>query len=259
MTDEHGSGERELAALRSSVGRLAAIGGGLDAGDLRRQAYPTEWAVHGVLSHLGSAAEITEHRIDSVLVAEQLDQAEVERIWAEWNAKSPEQRRDDALAAEESLLARFDAMTSDERSSFRFEMGPLVVDLAKFVGLRVNEHVLHSWDIAVTFDAAAVIPNDAVEVIVDSLGIIAGFVAKPTGTDRVITIATSAPERAFTVTLKPDAVTFEAVEPSAAADLTLTADAFVRLVYGRLDPQHTPPFTGDADVLDELRRVFPGV
>jgi hypothetical protein len=32
-----------------------------------------------------------------------------------------------------------------------------------------------------------------------------------------------------------------------------------RLVYGRLDPQDTPPSTGDADVLGELRRVFPGV
>ena len=39
------------------------------------------------------------------------------------------------------------------------------------------------------------------------------------------------------------------------------AEAFLRLVYGRLDPDHTPAVDLDAaDVtLDELRRTFPGV
>ena len=37
----------------------------------------------------------------------------------------------------------------------------------------------------------------------------------------------------------------------------LPAEAFSRLVYGRLDPDHTPAFTGDAALLDTLRRVFP--
>jgi hypothetical protein len=41
-------------------------------------------------------------------------------------------------------------------------------------------------------------------------------------------------------------------------DLELPAEAFIRLVYGRLDPDHTPAVTGPAD-LNELRRAFPGV
>jgi hypothetical protein len=45
----------------------------------------------------------------------------------------------------------------------------------------------------------------------------------------------------------------EAVE-----DLALPAEAFIRLVYGRLDPDHTPTFRGDAGALDRLRAVFPG-
>ena len=40
--------------------------------------------------------------------------------------------------------------------------------------------------------------------------------------------------------------------------LVLPAEAFARLVYGRLDPDHTPPVEGDAESLDELRKVFPG-
>ena len=40
-------------------------------------------------------------------------------------------------------------------------------------------------------------------------------------------------------------------------DLELPAEALVRLVYGRLDPDHTPAVRGGAD-LDVLRGVFPG-
>ncbi len=39
--------------------------------------------------------------------------------------------------------------------------------------------------------------------------------------------------------------------------LHLPAEALIRLVYGRLDPEHTPAIEGDAD-LDALRRTFPG-
>lgn len=43
------------------------------------------------------------------------------------------------------------------------------------------------------------------------------------------------------------------------SDITMPAEAFIRLVYGRLDPAHTPPSDGDTAHLDELRRAFPGI
>ncbi|MGH9020497.1 MAG: hypothetical protein ACRDV0_05700, partial [Acidimicrobiales bacterium] len=43
-----------------------------------------------------------------------------------------------------------------------------------------------------------------------------------------------------------------------AAELTLPAEALCRLVYGRLDPAHTPPGV-EGDALDFLRGVFGGV
>jgi hypothetical protein len=40
----------------------------------------------------------------------------------------------------------------------------------------------------------------------------------------------------------------------------LPAEAFIRLLYGRLDPDHTPSsVTTDGADLDVLRRAFPGV
>ena len=49
-----------------------------------------------------------------------------------------------------------------------------------------------------------------------------------------------------------------AADPVDAPDLVLPSEALVRLVYGRLDPDHTPPVRGPAD-LDVLRRAFPGI
>jgi hypothetical protein len=41
-------------------------------------------------------------------------------------------------------------------------------------------------------------------------------------------------------------------------ELRLPAEAFVRLLYGRLDPDHTPPVESAGVDLDELRQLFPG-
>jgi hypothetical protein len=91
---------------------------------------------------------------------------------------------------------------------------------------------------------------------------IANWTAKPTGADRTIAVRTTEPARAFVVTLTPDAASFAAGDdaPATDADVTLPAEAFIRLVYGRLDPDHTPVgLAGDLDALAELRAVFPGV
>ena len=42
------------------------------------------------------------------------------------------------------------------------------------------------------------------------------------------------------------------------SELTLPAEAFVRLIYGRLDADHTPPVKNAGVELDELRPIFPG-
>src|SRR5262249_39843 len=70
----------------------------------------------------------------------------------------------------------------------------------------------------------------------------------------------SDPQRDFTlesgktVTLAPSAAGEDAELP----ELRLPAEALVRLVYGRLDPGHTPPVETRGVDLDELRRLFPG-
>ena len=63
--------------------------------------------------------------------------------------------------------------------------------------------------------------------------------------------------RDLALELGPEAVALTASEPETDPDLQLPAEAFIRLVYGRLDPDHTPAVKG-RDLLVSLRQAFPG-
>ena len=248
----------QLSALQSSVERLRSLVEPLSDAQLEQQAYPTEWRIADVLSHLGSGAVITERRLDDAFAGNAMPDDFAPAVWDTWNAKSPRQKADDGLAADRALLDRLVSVTDAEQSLFAIAIGPLSFGFSDFVGLRVNEHGLHTWDIEVALDPAATLHREQVALIIDKLGLIARFTGKPTGTVRTIDIRTTDPARDFVVDLATDSVTLVAGTAGAARVLELPAEAFARLVYGRLDAEHTGVFTGNADDVDELRKVFPG-
>jgi uncharacterized protein (TIGR03083 family) len=244
-----------VGALRSSVTRLRDLVTPMSDADLTRGAYPAEWSIAQVLSHLGSGAVIMQRGLEDTIAGQATPDDFAPGVWNTWNAKAPSAQRDDALAADTALLARIEAVTPEERNTFVFAMGPMT--FTEFVGLRLNEHAFHTWDIEAAADPAAAIPRRIAELVASNLELIARYTGKPTGDTTTITVATTDPQRSFTVDLKPDSVTFGASTAAAPADVELPAEAFARLVYGRLDPQHTPP--GDhGPALGTLRRVFPG-
>jgi uncharacterized protein (TIGR03083 family) len=246
-----------VEALRFSVTRLRDLVAAMGTDDLNCRAYPAQWSIADVLSHLGSGAVITQRRLHDALAGVSSPDDFATTVWDAWNDKTPDAQRDDALVADADLLHGVDAVTSDERASFTSPMGPLTLDFERFVGMRLNEHVLHTWDIEVVDHPAATLPHEAVALVVDNLELIARFTATPTGDSRTITVTTTEPTVGFRIDLSPDAVQFSPASPESAADLILPAEAFTRLVYGRLDPDHTP--TGaEGLALAHLRRVFPG-
>ena len=247
-----------LEALRASVARLGDIVEPLDDAQLEQQAYPTEWRIADVLSHLGSGAVIMTRRIDEGLAGRALPDDFAPSVWDEWNAKSPREKADAALAADRQLVERFEAVSEQERTAFSTSFGPLTVGFDDLVGLRLNEHGMHTWDVEVTLDPTAGLHPEQTALIIDNLGLLARYTAKPTGSLRTIAVRTTQPARDFVVDLAKDAVTFSPEAGAGQPPLVLPAEAFARLVYGRLDPDHTPPFEGDADSLAELRKVFPG-
>jgi uncharacterized protein (TIGR03083 family) len=246
-----------VAVLQTSVRRLRGIVERLDPSRLEAQAFPTEWTIADVLSHLGSGAVILQRRFDDAVAGSETPPEFAQPIWDVWNAKTPEAQATDALIADQAFVDRVGSLTDEEQSRFEFSMGPMTLDFAGFVGLRLNEHALHTWDIEVTLDPHAPVAQDATRLVVDNLQMITRFTGKPIGTERNITVHTTEPQRDFTITVRADAVSLEPTEGVDEPDLEIPAEAFVRLVYGRMDPDHTPPTRGPAD-LDELRRIFPG-
>ncbi len=249
--------EAHLDALRSSVNRLRNLASPMSKADLTVAAYPTEWTIADVLSHLGSGAVITLRRLEDTLAGRDTPDDFAPGVWDSWNAKGPVDKRDDALSADADLMARLDRVTAEEQESFSSPMGPMALGFQEFVGMRLNEHGLHTWDIEVAGDPSATIPQPVAELIVDNLELIARFTAKPTGDPATFAITTTDPERGFTVELSPDSVSFAPADADGPSEVELPAEAFARLVYGRLDPDHTPP-NAETPALDVLRQVFPG-
>jgi len=248
-----------LKALRSSVDRLTGLVRPLDDNAVTRPAYPVEWTIADVVSHLGTAALISQRMVADTLSGARTPDDFNATVWAEWNAKSPRAKTNDGLAVIEAFTAGLEAVTQTDRKRFALEMGPLELDWDAAVGMRLNEQVLHEWDIAVALDPSATLPDDGAELVIDNLDLIARFTAKPHGEPAVIAVATTRPDRAFAIIIEPDTVTFSPAPSSTDPNLSMPAEGFIRLVYGRLDAEHTPAsVAGDAGILHQLRAVFPG-
>jgi len=246
-----GALEALVQVIGASAQRLADLVEQLSPEHLRQQAYPSEWTVADVLSHLGSGGTIMRLRLDG-------EEGDMQAIWDEWNAKDPEAQAEDSLLADDLLQERLYALTAEDQDNMRFAMGPAELDLLTFLALRLNEHSLHTWDVAVTLDATATLPEDEAALIVDTLPMIVRWAGKPTGTERDLSIRTVSPDRAFALALRADGVSLSAGDPVDKPDLVLPAEALIRLVYGRLDPDHTPRGIVGVGHLDELRQAFPG-
>ena len=102
------------------------------------------------------------------------------------------------------------------RKRFALEVGPLELDWDAAVGMRLNEQVLHEWDIAEALDPSATLPDDSAELVIDNLDLIARFTAEPHGERAVIAVATTRPDRAFAIVIEPDTVIFSPATPPAA-------------------------------------------
>jgi uncharacterized protein (TIGR03083 family) len=250
--------DTRLGALGASVSRLHELVSPLDDAQLSSPSYCDDWSIAQVLSHLGSGAVIARRGLQDVRAGTPTPEDFNQSVWDEWNAKSPRDQADDALVADAALVEAFEAVPADERAGLTFSMGPLTLGFDDIVGLRLNEHTFHTWDIAVALDDEARLPADATALVVDNLALLARFSGRPDGQERTVALRTADPERDIAVRISAGGVELTSGEPGQTPDLELPAESLCRLVYGRLDTEHAPTVTGDADVLAALRTIFPG-
>jgi uncharacterized protein (TIGR03083 family) len=251
-----------IRVLRAMHDRLAEVVIDLGPEQLRTRSFATEWTVAEVLSHLGSGAELSMLRLatggDDGLTQEQMAQ-----VWAMWDQRTPEQQAVEAIAVDESFVAALEQLDDAALSELHRELAGLDLDAANVLRLRIAEQAMHGWDIAVAFDDAAVVAENAVPALLEHLPVTLRFAAQPHDEQLRLRVATTQPDRDLLMELtKSEARIREAgSEPGPGVDgeLAMPTEALLRLVYGRLDPRHTPAVKASDDgLLDRLRDVFRG-
>ncbi|HEX3791536.1 MAG TPA: maleylpyruvate isomerase family mycothiol-dependent enzyme [Pseudonocardiaceae bacterium] len=245
-----------IRALHGSHDRFAKLLAPLDDDAVAGRSYADEWSIAQVASHLGSQAEIFGMFLDAALAGEPAPGQEIfQPIWDGWNSRTPRAQVDDSVQADARFVARVEGLTEAQRAGFSLSMFDNHYDLAGFISMRLGEHALHTWDIAVALDPTALVAPDAVELLVDTPTVMASWIGKPEEVGRTVVVETVDPQRTFALTTGPDVAL---VAGSGAADLRLPAEAFIRLVFGRLDPKHAPAELADNALVADLRVVFPG-
>jgi uncharacterized protein (TIGR03083 family) len=249
-----------IVALRNSHDRLQAIVEPLDPGQLEQPSYASKWTIAQVLSHLGSQAEIFGLWLDASLSGKEPPGRETfGPLWDSWNARSPQVQAADGLHADHLTLERMESLDPDQLAGLHLNLFGMDLDATGLAQIRVSEHAVHTWDVAVALDPAATIAPDAVGLLVDRLGQFIGRAAKPDGVQRRLRVSTTDPERDFILETGESVTLTPADGEAGLPELRLPAEALIRLVYGRLDPAHTPPVHASGVDLDELRAIFPGI
>jgi uncharacterized protein (TIGR03083 family) len=253
---------RMIVALRHAQDRLAALVAALPPDALTAPSYDDGWTVADVLSHIGSGAEIFGAIVEAGLAGHEAPGPDsFPAVWERWNAKPPEVRAADAVSVNEAFVARLEHLSDARLAAIDMQVFGMPVDGTMVARMRLSEHALHTWDVAVALDPEARIDAEAVALLLDNLPALASRIGRSGARPQRVHVRTTHPdgdwflETGATIELVPWA------GQAGDGTLALPAEALLRLVYGRLDADHTPTseITIDGAVdLPALRDSFPG-
>jgi uncharacterized protein (TIGR03083 family) len=258
---------RYIATLRESHDKLDSLARPLTPEEVRGQSYDTDWNIAQVLSHLGSGAEIAVMMLPGALgEGEPAGREAFPAVWDVWNGKSPDEQVADALAADERHVQTLEALTDEQLAAVDMDFfGIMRLDAAGMVRMRLSEHVMHTWDVAVMADSAATVQADSIDLLIDNVPQFLSRRAKPLAEPLRVRITTTDPARDYLLTSGESVAMTDWPGDAESGDDTdvphvrMPAEALLRLAYGRLDADHTPSSVlGDPEVLDKLRAIFPG-
>ena len=150
-------------------------------------------------------------------------------------------------------------LEDDELGRMHLSLFGTELDAANLVRLRLAEHAVHTWDIAVSLDPSARMDQNAVNLLIDTLDSMAPLVGNTRGRNVAIHVRTHDPDRHFLLTVGDKVDLSEETGGDADSELRRSAECFLRLIYGRLDPNHQDEAQAIGSVtMDDVRNVFPG-
>jgi len=252
--------DRTVAALRAEHDTLVSLLPNLADQQLEGPSGASEWTIAQVLSHLGSGAEINRKPILRA-IGEPVDEVANEDVWARWDAAAPIDQAAGFVEHDTAYVETVEGLAPDRHDSLLIDLGflPEPVPLLVALAMRLNEVAAHSWDVRVGLDPSAGINPDSADLLAElyagPLAFLLGFAAK---LDRLAEPARVAVPGGGLVVTDRAALTTELPDPTATFEGE--QEALVRLLSGRLKPEHTPEgvrVTGNV-TLDDLRKVFPG-
>jgi uncharacterized protein (TIGR03083 family) len=223
-----------------------------------------------VLSHIGSGAEIAMMMLPAALgQTEPPGQDSFPPIWDRWNSMSPDDQAAAAVMTDAQYIQMLDQLSDDDLAAISFPFFGMTLDAVGLIRLRLGEHAMHTWDIAVTGDPSAVVSPDAVDLLIDNVPqFLAPRLGKPQEQPFRARIRTADPARDYLLTAADTVSMVEwltgaetEVPPGSEVteEVSMPAEALLRLAYGRLDAAHTPAsVVGKPADLDRLRAIFPG-
>jgi len=251
--------DRTIAAIRHTHDHLAEVARGLTDEQLRGQSGASEWTVADVLSHVGSGSEINRYTLQRALGDDSATPPNDE-VWDRWNALAPADQATAFVGSSAALVELLESLTPEQRMGTMVDLGflPQPVPLATVLGMRINEVALHGWDVDVALDPGAGLTEESAELVLEHMASTMSFLLGFTGTPSL------APTRlamgTHTLVVDGDGIRMAEGVTDPSATFAGPVEAAVRLLAGRLSPEHTPPGTRvDGHVsLDELRLAFPG-
>jgi len=235
--------------------------GPLGPEEIRSASYDRGWTIAQVLSHLGSQAEIFEKILSAGLKGETPPGPDsFPAVWAAWDGMDPEDQVGRSLAANERFVEQLEGLSDEQLAEFQIDLFGMSLDASGVLGMRLSEHALHTWDVAVALDPDAELSPGATAVIIDGLDRMVARVGKADGRRFVLSVETTAPERHFVLEAADGGVELRTSDDGTREPLRLPAASLIRLVYGRLDDEHGGRIVVPtaAVTIDELRQVFPG-
>ncbi|WP_431875806.1 maleylpyruvate isomerase family mycothiol-dependent enzyme [Amycolatopsis sacchari] len=252
-----------LEALHTSSRRLAATVASLSEQELKQPSMAGGWSIAQVLSHLGSAAEICTGLLERGIAGDETGprREDPEPVWQRWNTLPPLAQRHAWLAADARHLRLLDSLDAAQQSQVRVPYFAGLLSAPVYAGYRLSEHSVHAWDIEAALTPGATIPAAEVGLLWERLDLVATRFRAADTLARLapaqLTIALTSPARTVLLDLSGELHLYPCEPAEPAGSVTGTAEAVLRLVYGRNQPTDEIQVSG-AVTLADMKALFPG-